>query len=151
MSEVLAALLWSQLELRNDIQARRMEICALYQDYRQPLISAGLIRIPVSRVETGHGHLSCILVMKLSHRQPLRLHLKRVGFASAPHYLPLHSSPAGRASGRYITSLDVASRVAGQLFRFPLFADMSDEQVRCVTDAVTQYLITCEEGRLERR
>lgn len=33
MSEVLAALLWSQLELRNDIQARRMEICALYRDY----------------------------------------------------------------------------------------------------------------------
>lgn len=112
-------------------------------------MSAGLIRIPVSGVETGNGHLFCILVMKLSHRQPLRLHLKRVGVA-APHYLSLHSSPAGRASGRYITSLDAAIRVAGQLLRLPLFADMSDEQVRCVTGAVTQYLITCEEGRLER-
>lgn len=74
MSEVLAALLWSQLELRDDIQARRMEICALYRDYLQPL----MFRIPVSGVETGNGHLFCILVMKLSHRQPLRFYTSSV-------------------------------------------------------------------------
>lgn len=150
MSEVLAALLWSQLELADDIRSRRMEICTMYRDLLWPIMNSGFIVFPASGNITGNGHIFYVLVTKHNQRQPLRQHLERLGITSAPHYSPLHSSLAGRTSGRYVTSHDVASRVANQLLRLPLFPDMTDDDVRKVADAVKHFFVPCHGKRLER-
>lgn len=52
------------------------------------------------------------------------------------HYVPLHSSPAGKRYGRTQGELAVTTGVARRLARLPLWADLSDDQVQRVIDVV---------------
>jgi dTDP-4-amino-4,6-dideoxygalactose transaminase len=54
-----------------------------------------------------------------------------------------------RCNSVKLKTLNVASRVAEQLLRLPLFPDMTDDEVRTVAHAVIQNFVTCEEERLE--
>jgi dTDP-4-amino-4,6-dideoxygalactose transaminase len=57
------------------------------------------------------------------------------------HYVPLHSSPAGRTFGRTPAPLPVTDHTADRLLRLPLWAGMADEQIQTVIDCVTHALV----------
>jgi dTDP-4-amino-4,6-dideoxygalactose transaminase len=54
------------------------------------------------------------------------------------HYVPLHSSPHGRALGADRHELPVTDRVAATLLRLPLHAELSDADVLRVIEAVQE-------------
>jgi dTDP-4-amino-4,6-dideoxygalactose transaminase len=57
------------------------------------------------------------------------------------HYVPLHSSPAGRKSGRAAGDLPVTDNVAARLLRLPIWAGMSDRDIEYVTGQVARALV----------
>ena len=57
------------------------------------------------------------------------------------HYVPLHSSPAGRTFGRTPAPLPVTDRTADRLLRLPLWAGIADEQIDTVIDSVAHALV----------
>jgi dTDP-4-amino-4,6-dideoxygalactose transaminase len=64
--------------------------------------------------------------------------MKAAGVAPAFHYVPLHSSPAGRRYGRAAGELAVTDRVADSLVRLPLHYGMGAERDR-VIETLTGY------------
>jgi dTDP-4-amino-4,6-dideoxygalactose transaminase len=50
------------------------------------------------------------------------------GVNCAFHYVPLHSSPAGRIYGRTHGELEVTNDVSDRLIRLPLWSGMSDAE-----------------------
>lgn len=70
LSEVLAALLWSQLELANDIQKRRLEIWHKYHASLQSLAEVtGFFEVP--KIPLGcevNGHIYCMFSLRLHSR-----------------------------------------------------------------------------------
>ena len=143
MSELAAALLYSQLTRSQEIQARRIKAWQRYQDAFEALEVAGLVRRPRTPVAMGHNaHVYYLLFDGLEARDRVRIGLREAGFAASFHYVPLHSSPGGRRYGRVGTSMAVTDSVADGLLRLPLYADLSQEeqieiiaQVKSLVDA----------------
>jgi len=55
------------------------------------------------------------------------------------HYVPLHSSPAGRRYGREGSSMQVTNALSERLMRLPLFYEMSEDDINRVCAAIEEF------------
>jgi dTDP-4-amino-4,6-dideoxygalactose transaminase len=55
------------------------------------------------------------------------------------HYVPLHSSPAGKLHGRAYGTLDVTKKVSDCLLRLPLYYEMTNNDVHSVTKSIRDF------------
>jgi dTDP-4-amino-4,6-dideoxygalactose transaminase len=140
-SEVNAAFLWAQLESAEEITRRRLEIWSAYHERFAELERQGKARRPVIPAEREHnGHMYYLLLEDRGARDRLIARLAERGVHAVFHYVPLHSSPAGRRYGRAAGALPVTDSAAERLVRLPLWPAMSAEQVDHVADATLALL-----------
>jgi dTDP-4-amino-4,6-dideoxygalactose transaminase len=133
--EIIAAFLWAQLEEAESITARRIELWNRYHERLEACERAGRIRRPVVPAGCRHNaHLYYILLPSLEHRSRLIERLRLRGIGAVFHYVPLHSSPAGRRYGRAAGPMDNTDRLSSRLLRLPLWlgmdADVADVAAR---------------------
>jgi dTDP-4-amino-4,6-dideoxygalactose transaminase len=139
-SDLLAAFLWGQLERAEDIQAQRLAVWEAYAERLGPWAAERgfvLPRVPEDR--THPAHLFALLAPTPEDRDALLAHLGARGVHAVFHYIPLHSSPAGRRLGRAPLPMEVTDRVSATLLRLPLWAGMTEPQVDRVVEAVLGY------------
>ncbi len=137
--EIISAFLYGQFEHAEAICARRR---ALYDRYRvglQPLASSGDIVIPAATGAEANGHIFWLLTPDEDTRGELIASLSREEINAVFHYVPLHSSPAGKRFGRAAADLPVTETVAAQLLRLPLYLEMTDADVDRVIQAVGAF------------
>ena len=140
-SELAAAFLWAQLEQAEWINAQRMAIWSRYHSGFAELEAAGVLRRPVVPAGLRHNaHMYYLLLPTSRARDDTLNGLARLGVTAVFHYVPLHSSPAGRRLGRTVGPLRITDDVSGRLLRLPLWIGMTDEQINRVIDAVHQVL-----------
>jgi dTDP-4-amino-4,6-dideoxygalactose transaminase len=138
LSELNAAFLWAQLEEADEIATRRLAIWDRYHEAFEPLEEDGLLRrpvVPASRVQNAHMYY--VLLPDESARDRFILELAANGVHSVFHYVPLHSSEAGRRYGRATGTLAVSDDAGARLARLPLWVGMPDDAVQTVIDVVT--------------
>ena len=136
--ELIAAFLYAQLEHANEITAKRCHICATYAIQLGPLQQAGKLRLPQFN-DNSNGHMFYLILDSLSTRTKLIAHLKAQGILSVFHYVPLHSSPAGRKYGRTGSAMTVTDDLSERLLRLPLYYEMSDSDIARVSSAVVDF------------
>lgn len=134
--ELTAAFLWAQLERAQAITARRMELHAYYLASLALLVDKGLINFPKGNYLTGNAHLIYVVAISRSARDALMAALALKGIHSVPHYVPLHSSPAGLRWGRAHGSMHVTDYVANGLLRLPLYPDLQYADIDRVTSVL---------------
>ena len=101
-SELNAAYLYAQLEACGRIDAHRMAVWNLYHEQLKPLEDAGLLERPTVPDYAAHNaHMYYIKVRDLDTRSRLIRFLREHEICSVFHYIPLHSSRAGRRFGRF--------------------------------------------------
>ncbi len=135
--DMIAAFLWAQLEEATSITGARMALWARYHEAFADLERRGDLRrpiIPEGRVHNAHMYY--LVMPTLDARTRLIGRLKASGIHAVFHYVPLHSSPAGRRLGRTSGDLPVTDRAASCLVRLPLSASLSPAQVDEVVAAV---------------
>jgi dTDP-4-amino-4,6-dideoxygalactose transaminase len=134
MSDVSAALLWSQLRIMRPIIRARLKVWDIYHKALAPLEARGMLRRPIIPKECQHnGHIYYLLLKNEKQRESLRKHLARDGIEACFHYVPLHSSPAGKKFGRTATSMAVTNHTSSTLLRLPLYPQLGHaEQMRIV-------------------
>jgi dTDP-4-amino-4,6-dideoxygalactose transaminase len=136
-SEINAAFLWAQLEEAEAITARRHAVWRTYHEAFAGLEDQGVARRPVIPSSCSHNaHMYYLLLPDLDSRSRLISELERVGVQAVFHYVPLHSSDAGRRYGRQAGDLGVTEDVSERLVRLPLWPGMVDEDVERVIEAV---------------
>jgi dTDP-4-amino-4,6-dideoxygalactose transaminase len=140
-SDLLAAVLTAQLEDFDDIQERRHSIWSAYHERLAPWAERHGVVLPDIPEDRAHpAHLYPLLMPSHEHQTRLIAHLATAGVQATFHYQPLDRSPVGMATGRTGPSgCPVTTRVSESLVRLPLFADMNEEMVGVVVDAVTSY------------
>src|ERR1051326_3940505 len=91
LSDILAAVLKSQLDDRDRIQAGRQRVHDRYMEGLKDLESAGKLRLPVipGYCESNY-HIFYILLRSEEARDGMIRKLKESGIGSAFHYVPLH-------------------------------------------------------------
>ena len=137
-SELVSAFLYAQLEHAKEITTKRCHICTTYTEQLTPLAQAGKLRLP-NFDDDSNGHMFYIILDSLDIRTRLIAHLKAQGINPVFHYVPLHSSPAGRKYGRTGSAMKVTDDVSERLLRLPLHYEMSDEDVARVSTAVQDF------------
>jgi dTDP-4-amino-4,6-dideoxygalactose transaminase len=132
--EVIAAFLWAQMEEAQSITQKRLDIWRQYHEALAPLETAGKLRRPIIPDGCQHNaHMYYILLDSLEKRTEVIAQLKEQGILAVFHYVPLHSSPAGKKYGRTSGELRHTANLADRLLRLPLWVGMDEEQERVVT------------------
>ena len=137
-SELVSAFLYAQLERADEITAQRCRICSAYAEQLAPLEQAGKLRLPHFDADSN-GHMFYMLLDSLATRSALIAHLKAQGIHPVFHYVPLHSSPAGRKYGRVSGSMQVTDELNERLLRLPLHYEMNDADVTRICAAIAHF------------
>lgn len=141
--ELIAAFLWAQLEEGQAITDMRLASWQRYHRLLEPLEAAGVLRRPVVPADCQHNaHMYYVLLKPGIDRQAVIGALKRSGIYSVFHYVPLHSSTAGRRYGRAHGVLDVTDSQSERLVRLPLWVGLTEVQQDQIVDALVQA--TCQ-------
>lgn len=135
LSDILAAVLYSQLQEAKNITAMRLAIWQKYHDAFAGLEGQGRLRRPVVPSQCQHNaHLYYVLLAEDIDRGRVIEKMKAAGIQTAFHYLPLHSSPAGKKYGRVSGDMTNTDRAGQYLLRLPLWTGMTAEQQVSVID-----------------
>ncbi|MBI4192430.1 MAG: dTDP-4-amino-4,6-dideoxygalactose transaminase [Betaproteobacteria bacterium] len=140
-SELVAAFLDGQLAHADQVIARRRAIWRRYHAGLTELAASGALELPRAAYldRVPNGHIFYVLTGTLAARLALAAHLKAQDMLSVSHYVPLHSSPAGRKWGRASGELKVTDDVSDRLLRLPIYFGITDAQVDAVIDAVRGF------------
>jgi len=145
-SELSASFLWAQLLEADWLTSERLALWNRYNALLAPLERRGLLRRPIIPLECEHNaHMYHILVAADMDRQGVLQRLKDAGVGAVFHYVPLHSSPAGRSFGRAHGNLAVTVDISSRLIRLPLWIGLSDIEQRYVVSALEDALTTSAE------
>jgi len=138
--EITAAFLWAQLERADEITAERQRLWQRYYDAAAALEPFGIAR-PVIPPGCGHnGHLFYLRLPEHLPQAEVLADLRARGVAALFHYVPLHSSPAGRRLGRVAGAMTVTDAVSGSLIRLPLWVGLRDRDVDFVIEQLTEVV-----------
>jgi len=139
-SDILAAILYAQLERRETIQATRKMIWHLYYDNLSDWASQQGVILPTVPEHCGQAyHLFYLLLPSLDERQRFIQHLKAKGIQSVYHYLPLHISQMGQSFGAKPGDCPVTEKVSDCLVRLPFYNALSVGEAAQVVEAVKSF------------
>jgi dTDP-4-amino-4,6-dideoxygalactose transaminase len=139
LSDVLAAILEVQLAKLEQIQARRAAIVARYREGLSDWAASRGVRLPAELPEREPNHHIFYLLYPDGRLRDAALRVLRAqGIMATFHYVPLHSSPHGRALGADRCSLPITDRVAATLLRLPLHCLLQASDVDRVIEAVRE-------------
>lgn len=126
-SDLIAAVLLAQLERAEAITQKRRKLWARYDQALRPFEADGHLRlIRVPQDADHNAHIFLMLLPTPARAQAVMAALKADGIGATSHYVPLHSSPAGRRFGRTVGTLTETDRAASTLVRLPLFTDLDE-------------------------
>ncbi len=139
LSDVLAAILEAQLDKLDTLQAKRARVVARYREQLAGWAASRGVALPQQLPDRGENHhIFHLLYPDPKARDEALRSLRSRGVMATFHYVPLHSSPHGRAIGADLAPLPVTDRVAATLLRLPLHAELSDADVERVIEAVRE-------------
>ena len=140
-SEINSAFLWAQLENLEMIQNCRKHIWQLYHDGLSELAEKSCFSLPfMPDYATNNGHMFYVVCRSLDERTALISYLKEKGVQAVFHYLSLHLSDYYREHHNgVIPQLPNCDMFADRLVRFPLYYELSREQIKEVCENVNEY------------
>ncbi|NUU68740.1 dTDP-4-amino-4,6-dideoxygalactose transaminase [Enterobacteriaceae bacterium BIT-l23] len=140
MADLQAAYLWGQLEAAESINQQRLALWQNYYDALLPLADKGRIELPTLPADCMHNaHMFYIKLRDADDRSRLISWLKEAEILAVFHYIPLHSSPAGEAFGRFHGEDRYTTSQSDRLLRLPLFYNLSVTNQRTVINSLQSY------------
>jgi len=138
--EIIAAFLYAQPQEAEQITNLRLQAWNHYHQLLEPLEKSGKIRRPIIPDHCTHnGHMYYLILEDLPTRTKLIAYLKERGINSVFHYVPLHSSPAGKRFSRFHQPLSYTEELSERLIRLPLFPDLNLNYIQEIVDTIHNF------------
>lgn len=140
-SDVLAAVLFAQLEAMDQINQTRENIAKQYRDNLKSLEDKGIFRMPQTPENTGtNNHMFYLMCQSAELRNHLLKELSAVDIQATFHYIPLHNSPMAKEAGLFEGELPVTERVSANLIRLPMHPNLNSTDVDRVSEAIIKIV-----------
>lgn len=139
-SDILAAILYAQLEKLDQIQTKRQRVWNHYYKHLQGWSQEHRVGLPIVPEHCDQPfHLFYLVMPTLEERQALIDHLKRQGILSVFHYLPLHLSKMGQLFGGRQGDCPITESVSDRLVRLPFYNTITEIEQSCVVEAILEF------------
>jgi dTDP-4-amino-4,6-dideoxygalactose transaminase len=139
-SELSAAFLLEQLINVEAVTNRRIALWEHYRTLLEPLEKAGKINLPFIPDQCKHNaHLFFIKCSSMEERTRLMAYLKKRNMIASFHYVPLHTSKAGRKFGEFIGNDQYTTIESGRLLRLPIYYSLDKEDVQYVCESIFSF------------
>lgn len=139
-SELNAAYLYAQLEIKEKINEERLKCWNFYYENLKDLAEKGLIELPFIPKECSHNaHMFYIKTENLEVRTKLISYLKEHGIGSVFHYVPLHSSPAGEKFSRFSGEDKYTTKESERLTRLPMYYGLTLQQCGQIVNCIHEF------------
>lgn len=139
-SDINAAYLYAQLEIAYEINENRLSNWNCYYDNLKELEKRGYLKLPFIPPYCEHNaHMFYIKADSLQTRTKLIEFLKGRGVQSVFHYVPLHSSPAGKKFGKFAGEDKYTTQHSERLLRLPLYYNLEKEKLIYVISCVKEF------------
>ena len=139
-SELNAAYLLAQLQKAQEIYDDRMRTWQKYWEAFRPLAEQGKVEIPVIPSDCRHNaHMFYLKLADLEERTRFIEYMKGQGVQCVFHYIPLHSSPAGKKYGRFHGEDVHTTKESERLVRLPMYYRMEQKDIDHVTEKVKEF------------
>ena len=139
-SELNCAYLYAQIENPDIINNDRIKSWNSYYDFLTPLANEGKIELPTIPDGCVHNaHMFYIKVKDIEERTTLINYLKDNGISAVFHYIPLHSSPAGKKLGRFYGEDKYTTKESERLLRLPMYYGLSDRDISLIVNRIIDY------------
>lgn len=140
-SDILAAVLYAQLERGEAITSQRVVQWRRYHDLLAGFEKEGTLSRPViPNAAESNGHIYYVLANSLARREAALRSLQSDGVHVISHYVPLHSAPAGLRFGRTAGAMTHTDDIASRLMRLPLHPQLTAEQQEHAAERLAQAL-----------
>ncbi|MBR1753509.1 dTDP-4-amino-4,6-dideoxygalactose transaminase [bacterium] len=140
-SDLIAAFLFSQLENMDKINNKRIDIWNKYNEFFKKYDEK--IRRPIVPQDCKHNaHMYYVLFKDLETRTEFIDFMKEHDIWTVFHYIPLHSSPAGKKYCKAIGSMEVTNRISDTLVRLPLFYELNDKNLNFIFEKIDDFMKT---------
>ena len=142
--ELVAAFLAPQLEAAQQITQERLNLWHAYHEVFSTPERAGRLRRPVVPTWATHNaHMYYLLLPHAVDRAAVIQGMRSRGASAVFHYVPLHSSVAGRRFGRAHGEMTITDDLSARLLRMPLWIGVD---VAAVADIFNAALAEAERG-----
>lgn len=139
-SELNMAYLWGQLEIAEEINRERLSAWNRYYDGLSALAKQGMVTLPFVPEDCEHNaHMFYIKVRDEAERIKLIDFLKQRGVWAVFHYIPLHSTLAGKKFGRFSGEDRYTTKESLRLLRLPMYYGLKEEEIEFVIRAVYEF------------
>jgi dTDP-4-amino-4,6-dideoxygalactose transaminase len=141
LAESLAAILLGQLESIEEIQRRRQTLVSTYEGALASWSKKFDVELQTSHTfGKSSAHMFYLIASSKTMRDKVITHLLDSGIQAMFHYQSLASSKKGRMYKSVIEEFEVSERMSNQLFRLPLFFDLSDESQERIIASLTNSI-----------
>lgn len=139
-SEINAAYLFAQLENADLINEDRLASWNTYYEDLKPLQDKTYLELPtIPKYVTHNAHMFYIKVNNIEERTKLMNFLKLKEVNTVFHYIPLHSSIAGKQYGEFSGEDNYTTVESERLIRLPLYFGLDNEKINFVTSSIKSY------------
>jgi dTDP-4-amino-4,6-dideoxygalactose transaminase len=141
LADILAAVLYAQLEHVEEIVALRKKVIRAYRELYTPYEKTGCLRIPhpPSNV-TLNNHAFFVIFDTSEHRQMFLSQLREKQVSAYIGYVPLHSFTKGLQMGYRPDDLPITEDLANRVVRLPLYTDLANEGLGYALDSMRKVL-----------
>lgn len=140
--DLIAAFLWAQLEHAKEITDQRLSAWYRYHHMFESMEEGALITRPTIPSDCQHNaHMYYLLLPRGCDRQGVLKSMSDDGVNAVFHYVPLHSSPAGKNYGRVSGTMGQTNDLSSRLIRLPLWVGITEEMQSRVYDSVARALV----------
>ncbi|OAB63460.1 dTDP-4-amino-4,6-dideoxygalactose transaminase [Leptolyngbya valderiana BDU 20041] len=128
--EIIAAFLYAQLVQAKEITQSRLAAWNIYHQGLHKYEELKILRRPIIPEHCCHNaHMYYVIARSENERNFIIDFLKSHEINSVFHYVPLHSSPAGRKYGRVSGKMSVTDSISSRLVRLPLWVGLDPNDV----------------------
>jgi dTDP-4-amino-4,6-dideoxygalactose transaminase len=146
-SEIQAAYLYGQLEHADKINLSRKKTWDFYYKELSHLQEKNILELPhVPETGEHNAHMFYIKLKTLDHRSKFIEKMGKEGISTVFHYVPLHSSPAGKSFGNFYGDDKFTTIESERLVRLPLWYGMTEVDITKVVNAIDS--VVCDESDL---
>jgi dTDP-4-amino-4,6-dideoxygalactose transaminase len=140
-SELLMALLYSQLQEIDYITRQRRIVYEYYSSLLQKYVNNGLISITQLPQEgEGNYHIFYMVFQNQHYRDYVMNKLKESGISAVTHFVPLHSSDMGKKLGYKAEDLPTTEKLSKCILRLPIYPGLSKLELDYIAEKLMHIM-----------